>query len=259
MQFSSRLRIAANLVFAFAQVIAAGYIFGTADFEALAADGPNASARDLATPAVYAFAIWNLIYLGSIGYAIVQALPSQRERPIFGRIGWLTAVCFAACTVWIFAARFGPAWLTVPLIWIMFITIAFAFLRTLGTSTDSKAMRWIVTPALAIYTGWLTAAVILNATNVLPSYGVSLISFSPVSQAIVTLALASILALVVSIRSRGYLPYVFTILWAFAGVIASNWGADIGQMVIWAAVAGIITLLAVSIWARFRMSAQSVA
>ena len=39
-------------------------------------------------PAGYVFSIWGLIYIGLVGYAIYQALPSQRRNPRLQRIGY---------------------------------------------------------------------------------------------------------------------------------------------------------------------------
>ena len=40
------------------------------------------------TPAGYVFAIWGLIYLGLMAYAVYQALPSQRLNPRLRAIAW---------------------------------------------------------------------------------------------------------------------------------------------------------------------------
>jgi hypothetical protein len=47
-------------------------------------------------PAGYAFTIWSLIFTLSLGYAVWQALPSERENPLLRRVGWLTASVMAA-------------------------------------------------------------------------------------------------------------------------------------------------------------------
>ena len=44
--------------------------------------------KNLWLPAGYVFAIWGLIYIGLIAYAIYQSLPSQRENPRLRAIGW---------------------------------------------------------------------------------------------------------------------------------------------------------------------------
>ena len=40
-------------------------------------------------PANYAFSIWGIIYAFLTAFAIYQALPSQRNNPIFDKIGYL--------------------------------------------------------------------------------------------------------------------------------------------------------------------------
>jgi len=39
-------------------------------------------------PAGYVFAIWGLIYVGLIAFAVYQAMPSHRENPRLRRIGY---------------------------------------------------------------------------------------------------------------------------------------------------------------------------
>src|SRR5512135_1414627 len=53
-------------------------------------------------PAGYVFAIWGLIYLGLIAFAIFQALPSQRENPRLRAAGWWIALGGLAQMAWIF-------------------------------------------------------------------------------------------------------------------------------------------------------------
>src|SRR6185369_11194456 len=42
-------------------------------------------------PAGYVFAIWGLIYIGWIAFAIYQARPSQKENPRLRRLGYAFA------------------------------------------------------------------------------------------------------------------------------------------------------------------------
>ncbi|HEX7433051.1 MAG TPA: hypothetical protein VF326_05295, partial [Anaerolineaceae bacterium] len=53
-------------------------------------------------PAGYVFAIWGLIYLGLIAFAIFQALPSQRENPRLRATGWWISLGGLANSAWIF-------------------------------------------------------------------------------------------------------------------------------------------------------------
>jgi hypothetical protein len=53
-------------------------------------------------PAGYVFAIWGLIYLGLIAFAIFQVLPSQRENPHLRSTGWWISLGGLANIAWIF-------------------------------------------------------------------------------------------------------------------------------------------------------------
>src|SRR5512146_173276 len=43
-------------------------------------------------PAGYVFAIWGIIYIGWIAFAIYQALPAQKDSPRLRRLGYLFAL-----------------------------------------------------------------------------------------------------------------------------------------------------------------------
>ena len=53
-------------------------------------------------PAGYVFSIWGLIYLALIGYAVFQALPSQRDNPRLQAIGYWFVLSCVANIVWLF-------------------------------------------------------------------------------------------------------------------------------------------------------------
>ena len=53
-------------------------------------------------PAGYVFAIWGIIYIGLIAYAIYQALPSQKKNPRLQATGWWVVLGGLANTAWIF-------------------------------------------------------------------------------------------------------------------------------------------------------------
>jgi benzodiazapine receptor len=56
----------------------------------------------LTVPAGYAFAIWSLIYLGLLGFALYQSLPSQRDNPRIARITPLFLISCLANVGWLF-------------------------------------------------------------------------------------------------------------------------------------------------------------
>jgi hypothetical protein len=241
---SNRLRSWTVLLFALAQFAASFYFFGPADFETLSADGPVAAVQDYATPAGYAFAIWFLIYSLSVVYGVYQALPSQQDNALLQKIGWPMASCFAACIAWIAFARLGPAWVTIPIIWIMFACICFAFVTAVHQGASSKMERWVVLPLTAIYTGWLTAASALNITNILPEYGISILGLNGAPLAVFTLTCAGMMVAAICLMSRAHLGYVLTVSWALVAIIVSVVTQDLPQSVAVAA-GGLLVGLAI--------------
>ena len=53
-------------------------------------------------PAGYVFAIWGIIYIGLIAYAVYQALPSQKDNPRLQATGWWVVLGGLANSTWIF-------------------------------------------------------------------------------------------------------------------------------------------------------------
>ena len=57
----------------------------------------------------WAFAIWGLIYLGLLIYAVRQALPQTGESDLIHAFGWPSVLAFAGIGLWIVAAAFDWA------------------------------------------------------------------------------------------------------------------------------------------------------
>ena len=81
-------------------------------------------------PAGYVFAIWGVIYLGLIAYAIYQALPSQRENPRLQATGWWVVLGGIANSAWIFLWHYNQFPLT--LVAMLGISQMIAWLRRRG-------------------------------------------------------------------------------------------------------------------------------
>src|SRR5512136_1912812 len=74
---------------------------------ALPLNGQNTGAisdrfKVLFVPAGYVFAIWGIIYIGLIAFAVYQALPKQQANPRLQRIVWLFIIGCIGNSAWIF-------------------------------------------------------------------------------------------------------------------------------------------------------------
>ena len=80
-------------------------------------------------PAGYVFAIWGLIYIGLIAYAIFQALPAQRDNLRLQSIFWPVIVGSIANIVWIILWHYDRLALTVPVMLVLLASLIVVYLR----------------------------------------------------------------------------------------------------------------------------------
>jgi tryptophan-rich sensory protein len=205
----------------------------------------------LVTPAGYAFAIWGLIFLGLLGFAVYQALPSQRHNPRFRTAGpWyiLNGLCNA-----IWSPIFNQEWIGTALlvILVMFCSLFMVMehLR-INPRTELAMMRpvkpgetWLARVPFSIYFGWLSVATILNATVWFRATNLDLSGISEPIWAVGVLVLAFIVGAMLFNRYRSA-SYMLVFTWAFAAIAVKQ--ANV-PTVKFAAIAGAIiaTLLAI--------------
>jgi TspO/MBR family protein len=171
--------------------------------------------RSPLTPASYAFAIWGLIYLASMAYAIYQLMPAQRSRDVHRATRPWTALAFAASTTWV--PIFGAKLLVVAqvVIFILVAALAIAVARYARVLTANRtADRFLVGLPITTYLGWATVASVAG----LATTGVSL--GAPADAGWVTPLAVAVVALVAAV--------IATVAWlipAALGFVGSSvWG-----------------------------------
>jgi hypothetical protein len=215
-----RLRQALNVVFSITQVLA---IYGTVAAGTGADLTTRSNAEPPVVPALYTFGIWSVIYLGSIVYAVYQALPAQLENALLRCIGFFSASAFLASTLWAIAAGFGWYWLTVVFIFLMLGSLLGAFIQFIRYRLPlTTAERLLVVPPISVFTGYITVATIANTASTLKMYGFSNVVLSDQNWAIVMLIAAGVIGSSVTLVSRGNVWYALTVIWALIGVLVAN-------------------------------------
>jgi len=246
-----------NLLFAIAQ-------FFVPFFSQLAGIGQSIEAqagKDIATspevPADYAFSIWFVIFILSAIYAVYQRLPSQRENQLFRKIGWWTAASFFLSTLWMLIVQlFGDGWfLAILIILMLFSTLKAFFGFIQQTKPQSGFDRFVMTPLLGLFSGWLSVAAFLNTASVLKASSLHTFGLSINGFAVVTILSALVLALRVMIKSRGNLWYGGTILWALTGVIVANVTRTQNPMIVCVAVSLLLVVIFTLFYSRKRLAA----
>ncbi len=217
-KFMDIVRQITNVLFGFGQVL-------VSYFSVLTGIGVGIGERwqggfNAAQPATYAFAIWGLVFPACMAYAVYQALPAQREKPLLRRIGWLTGLAFFFTCVWEIAAQlqvdswplgvllFGIWWLLVP----PYLAIARNF------ASMSTAERLLVAFPINILTGWVSVAVFAGFGAAFVASGIeNIYIFSGL------VLLAGLIGTTFTLLGRGNFAYPFAVLWGLVGVVVANY------------------------------------
>jgi len=169
-------------------------------------------------PAGYVFAIWGIIYIGMIAYAIYQALPAQRENPRLQATGWWVVLGGLANSAWIFLWHYEQFVGTLGAMLVLLASLIAIYLRLgIDRTKVSRAETWAVRVPFSVYLGWITVATVANVTDVLDfvkwnQFGIS-------SEVWMVMILTAVLVITVLMNfMRRDLAYALVILWALAGI-----------------------------------------
>lgn len=199
----------------------------------------------LTVPAGYVFAIWGVIYLGMIAYAVSQALPRNRENPRLKSIGWLFVVSCFANVIWLVAFHWLQFALSLPFMLILIACLITIYLRLgVGRAQVSSGERWFVHVPFSVYLGWITVATIANVSFVLFELGFPT-AFLGISAEIWTallLVIAVGIALLMVLR-HGDIAYALVLVWALAGIYAKRVNSEFTV----AATAGIVAAVVIAV------------
>ncbi len=193
-------------------------------------------------PAGYVFAIWGVIYLGLIAFAVYQALPAQRANPRLAAIDTPFVIASVANILWIFLWHYEVFPATLAVMLVLLVSLITVYLR-LGVNRFKvpAVERWAVHLPFSIYLGWITVATVANATQLLYFMGWSGWGIAPQAWAAIMLAVATVLAGVMALTRRDA-AYLLVLIWAFIGIALKHAATPTVATSAWVAT-GIVALL----------------
>jgi len=179
--------------------------------------------RTLITPAGWAFSIWGPLYLGSILFAIYQALPAQANDPLLARIRMPAACAFLGNAVWAaYTQVFGLSIVSFAIIAITLASLLTVYRRLYRWSVAfTSGQRWLVVLPLSALAAWLSAATIVNAAAALRFHGVEAGDNAALIAAAVILV-GGVIAGLALLRTGGNPFYVIVFLWALGAIYAAG-------------------------------------
>ena len=206
-------------------------------------------------PAGYVFAIWGIIYIGWIAFAIYQALPTQKESARLRNLGYLFALSGVFNAAWLFCWHYNQFGLSVIVMLALLGLLIASYLKlNVGRTPVNPAEKWFVDIPFSVYLGWITVATVANVTDYLYSINWTGLGIAPQAWAVIMLGVASLLGILMTFL-RMDSSYVFVLVWSFAGIAVKQAAQPLVANSAWVAAAFALGLTVFSLVQRRRASA----
>lgn len=186
------------------------------------------------TPANYAFTVWNLIYLGLIGFSILQALPRHVERFSSLRSPYI-ASCAVNC-IWIYFWQSGQIAICFALIVLLAVILTFIVARI--EDTGSVIGSIVTRGTFGLYLGWVISAAIINFAAMLAYLNVGLGAAADIVGALLLIAAAGF-GIAARVALTSYVAPL-AVAWALTAVAVKQSGKT---LIVSAAAIGVVACL----------------
>jgi hypothetical protein len=204
----------------------------------------------LFVPAGYVFAIWGIIYVGWMAFAVYQALPAQRANPRLQRIGWLFALANIANAAWLFTWHFELFPLSaIVMLSLLALLIAIYWRLNIGRVQVSAREKWLVDLPFSIYLGWISVATIANISDLLYYWHWDGFGVAPELWAVIMLATAAAIALAMAL-TRAEMAYLLVIVWAFVGIAVKQSATPVVANTALVMAALVVLMIPFGLWRR---------
>ena len=201
-------------------------------------------------PAGYVFAIWGIIYIGWIVFAIFQFRPSQKENPRLRRLGYLFAISNLSNAAWLFTWHYNLFGIGVLVMLSLLGLLIASYLRLDVNHSSTSGAEWrSVDLPFSIYLGWITVATVANVTDWLYLVEWSGFGIPAPIWAVIMIVVASVVGLLMAI-TRKDAAYLFVLVWSFIGIAVKQTPAPEVVTTAWIAAALTFGLALYSLFRR---------
>ena len=178
---------------------------------------------NLFVPSGITFAIWGVIYLLLILFAIYQARDffkkEKIEMPYLTKITPFFILASAANIIWIFLWHYEKVALSLIAMLILLISLIAIYIKlNVGQQQIPLKEKMFIHVPFSVYLGWITVATIANITAWLVTIDWDGFGISDVIWTIVVLCVATLLTLII-LYKRKDIAYSLVIIWALLGIV----------------------------------------
>lgn len=237
-------------------VFGSGLLGGTPIADA--AGGAFAADATVLAPAGAAFAIWSVIYLGLVGYALWQLVPAQAAKPIHRAVGYGVAASALLNAVWIVCIQAWRIAESFVIIVILLGVLLVTFVRVCRRPRRGTVAEIVlVDGTIGLYLGWVIVAACANLAAWLGAVGMAAWTEAPGTPGVITLIVAGLIAAFAAWRGGRWAPAVGS-AWGLIWIAVGRWSGDpTAPVVASTAVVLAVIVLAVTAW-RFRARTTSI-
>ncbi|MFW9992452.1 MAG: TspO/MBR family protein [Candidatus Odinarchaeota archaeon] len=183
------------------------------------------SIPNLFAPAGYVFAIWGLIYVLLIVFAVYQVLPKNRDNAFLEKIGLAFITGNLANSSWIFLWHYDQVVLSLVAMLVLFATLLYIYLKLdIGRQEIPQEEKLAVHLLFSVYLGWITVATVANVTAVLVTLNWDGFGINDIIWTSIILITVLIITLLMISTRKDY-AYSFVIIWAVVGIAVKQWTA----------------------------------
>lgn len=204
-------------------------------------------------PLGFAFTIWAVIYLYALVAAVWQINARQRNNLALRETGWNLAGIYLINAVWeVWVPLRGFDVVSVLLVGVALALGISALIRLKALNLSGKD-EWLVAGPMALVTGWLTAAFVVNITSALVA------AHNPVINPLaVNISVAFLLGLIafgaVVINATHSLLYSTALMWALFWVMMANIYRGHFLSMSSVALGGMVVVAAITAWQLYENS-----
>ena len=177
---------------------------------------------NLFVPAGLTFAIWGIIYVLIILFAIYLAKDMFKKekttKPFLEKISFFFILVSLANIIWIFLWHYEQILLSLLAMILLFISLLMIYLRlNIGIEKVSMKEKLFVHVPISVYIGWITVATIANVTAVLVTVNWDGFGISEQIWTMLVIIVATIITILILVTKKDY-AYSAVIVWALIGI-----------------------------------------